>query len=297
MVILRMVLIRILFLPAVMLWLFGACKQPAPQHTRVLTDTLFYNTLSKVPELQFPLLIDEGWLTHPKDKGYYLWNEDSTFQFRYICEYDNFCDYCDGCFTEHSILGKKQVSDSVYIIAYETVESGRSGNLLEKDAKIILLTFNINRSQKTVDRLLLYSMNKGRSQMVTYLSPKQRITTLQTISKEGCQKPLLDDPTIPLELRVKEYQLLPSGQFDFVAYTEAYTKGDYTTDGHFRIIDSTDVRIGDCWQLVTDSVTHKKKRKGIAGQYIDFYYEKFQAKVTREGKIIITDSVRKKNPA
>jgi hypothetical protein len=66
---------------------------------------------------------------------------------------------------------------------------------------------------------------------------------------------------------------------------------------HFKLNDSSVVHIEEIWRYSIDPKIKMKVKKGIGDwRYVYKHYEKFTARLTRDGDLIITDSVRRKTP-
>lgn len=289
------------------LLLYGcwACSSgTAPKVQRVLTDSTFYAVFKQVPEMKASRIIDKKQL-----RDYNLRPKsircDSSFIYRHICEYDNYCDPCEGCHRPYDLLQKKQLNDSIYLLVVgqkDFMPTIPKVDIDQHESKIILLSYNVNRSEKPIDRLMLYSKRMGQSEMMAFINKDFTIRTTQCYSYRDCQKRHPDDMAdfTSIDILVKNYNILPNGHFDLRAYMKGSEIGLYVAEGyyhpstlntHFKLDDSSDVYVSEFWQYSYDPKTKKKVKKGMVETHLQ--YEKFTARLTRQGELIVTDSVRR----
>lgn len=288
----------------ILCYLCWACSTKTdPKAQRVLTDTTFYAVLKQVPELKLPLKDKKWFFDDSLKEGYSLhWNKtDSTFMVNYMCLYENYC-YPDEPFScggrPFFLLGKKQLNDSVYVIIYRTnyISATTKESPLLRDQRAIVMTFNVNQSCRAIDRLVISGYSLGRYEQVGCIDSFFNIHTTRISSMLDCQKHVQNN--IPLDIINEEYKLLPDGRIRLTKVMKSFTVyGQFSKDNHFYIEDSSSIRIDEIKQYRIDEKTGKRSLIKVIEPHNNYvFYERLTARLTPEGELVITDSLRRKTP-
>ncbi len=235
-------------------------RTPLIKRDKVLTDTVFYSTFKRAILLNLP----SSFISMPNDTQLIFLDDwrgvsqsskvtkDSLFLYRYICEYDNYC-LLKKCAigSEYGLYKAIQLNDSIYILTYFDYDEkwSISGNL-ETQPKIYLLSFNVNKSEKPVGKLVLYEYEKGLSELRSTIDSDFNIETNHYLSWKGFHKqyPNLEAYDINLKHINRKYRLKPNGEFELYRYIDAFVRGVQHEDQHFSLSENDTLYFITAWE-------------------------------------------------
>ncbi len=246
------------------LWLllisFDNRNAPKIERNRVLTDTVFYSTFKRASPLKVPTTIN----SMPNDSQVTLldaWRgvsvsshakNDSLFLYKYICEYDNFCLFKKCAMgSEYGMYKALKWNDSIYILTYYDYDErwSKSRNKITQP-KIYLLSFNVNKSEKPVSKLVLYEYEKGLSELWSSIDSDFNIETNHYLSWKDFHKqyPNLELHDISLKFINRKYRLKANGEFELYRYIDATMRGVQYEDQHFSLAKNDTLYFTTAWE-------------------------------------------------
>lgn len=270
-------------------------RTPMNKVNKVLTDTIFYSTFKRA----FPLNLPTSFKSMPNDSELILLNglrgvflsskvkhDDSIFLYKYICEYDNFClekKCVDG--SEYGLHKAIQLNDSIYILTYfDYDEKWRRYGNIETQPKIYLLSFNVNKSEKPVGKLVLYEYEKGLSELWSSIDSGFNIESNHYLSWKGFHKqyPNKESYDINLKFINGKYRLKANGEFELYSYIDAIQLGVQYEDQHFSLSNNDTLRLITAWE------------KDIQGQIKQIAKYNDKGLILNKKLLIINDTTKRK---
>lgn len=253
---------KILFAEILVLLFIGCTDRSTPYHrsNKVLTDSVFYSTFQRISPLKTPC----SFMSIPNDSELVkltfvqnIWETekrttDSLFLVRHICEYDNFCRFQNMAEQEvYELFQGVRLNDSIYIITYfdMDIRDVRWGHF-DAQPKIFMLSYNVNKSEKPVDKLVLYGHEKGAFELWSTIDSDFKIETNHHISMKYFQKPILayTEDGIDLYFNIRKYHLKASGEFELISYLSGFRPGVQNEDEHFSYSENDTVILDIGWE-------------------------------------------------
>ena len=169
---------------------------------------------------------------------------DNAFLHKYICDYDNFCEQNYSIICEHAYDKSLRISDSICVISIvEFSDITKS--------KILLLSFNTNRSSNPVDKLVVSGFYNGKYQLESFIDSSFTISMFHILSSKGYTKHPLGKPDSLSNVMLvhRRYRLNEAGYFEPTVYLEGYIKSIQNKNQHFKIVNNSEIYVHETWRL------------------------------------------------